>query len=1568
VTPEEFLADVAIVYTGDAAEGAFGSGRLIAPGLVLTAGHVVDYPTRQAPMRTGWKVRVVRERAQSGAWVGLSHEAELVWRGSGDVDLALLRLTRDPILAPILRPVFASYHSIGSIDGVDAAGFPQAWFAGTDTVRDYIVRGSLRIATQYGPSAPYAWSVPFADKPDDPHGWKGISGAAVCKVGSDQELYLFGTVQEVPANFSGGLLEVAQVSAALADEGFFNALHNSLGFEPRTVPWMPIPAPGPSPSVQAPAEYVDRPELTQPLLTHLLGDQALAGRTMISAVHGLGGIGKTTIAQWLVWRPEIEQRFRDGRIWVTLGREPPEALTIINDWVSQLNPEHKAKATLEAARSDLTTCLQNRSVLFVIDDVWPRRSAEVAKALLVASSRSCFLLTTRFSQLAGDPRIMATDFPLDQMSLAQAKQLITRALGRELRPGEERDTESLCTIVGGHPLALELAAARIKEGRSWTSLLSDLSAEIAHLDALEEVDDDLIEPPIAHSAKEKQTSVRASLLLSVAYLNAEGQRLFAWLGVISEDTTITARIAATLWETDEKTASRHLRNLRGAGVLKAEDSGYRMHDLMHDLAREILTAPVVAPLERDIPGLALTLPDASRQLLERYRAKTSNGLWHTLPEDGYIHDHLVQLFEQADKENELKSLLLEESTDGHCGWYWARERLGQTAGFIGDVNRIWSYANRTGAATATAADRAHTIALELHCSLIISSLNSLSVGIPTDVLLSSVKYKLISVTTALTLARQHPDPSFRVCTLLALAGETLPETRESVLDEALNVAGGINDPASRARALTEVAPRLPYEAQPGVVGDALRAARGIHSARARAGALRAIAKQLPVAAQPSVLDEALNAARGIDQIEWRGVAIGEVALLLPAVQALMVARGINNGLSRSRTLAEIAPRLPAELQPEVLSEALSAAQGIDHPGPRTRALVEIAPRLPAEVQTDALQEALNAARCIDHAGQRARALAAVSPLLPAEVQTVVLEEALRTARSIDAPGRRAEVLTAVALRLPLEAQSIVLEEALSVARGLDSPRALAEVVRLLPAERALMVADCINDAWLCARTLTEVVTRLPAEVRRNALDKALSAARRVDNASLRARALAEVCSRLPEEARPNVLNEALSAARGIDDAWFRAQALAAVVPLLTAEPALMIARGIDAAQSRAQALAELAPRLPAEAQRGVLDDALCAARRINSVESRARALAELACRLPAEAQPGVVDEALSNVRSIRDPWSRYRILAEMEPCLPIETRPSVLDEALYNARRIDNASMRARGLRELASRLPTEAQSAVLDEALTQARSVDDARSRVEALAALAPRLPPAVQCGVFDEALSVARNIHDPGTRAWALASIVQLLPAEVRPSALDEALGAARSIENARSRAGALAAVAPLLPAEAQPSTLDEALSAARVIVDRWERARALVAVADVLPTEARPNVLNEALSAARDVDTARAQGEVLAAVASLAPGKQAFMIARDINDAWSRARALAEFASRLDTEVITQISLLEWQRTIRVLAMHKRSELVQDLTAILPLINGIGREITILKLARSIICVGRWWPSLPPSKTMC
>jgi tetratricopeptide (TPR) repeat protein len=228
LTLGDFLADVAAIYT----DGSFGSGRLIAPGLVLTAGHVVDHPTREAPTRTEWKIRLLSERGRDGAWIGSPHTAELLWRGSGDLDLALVGISKQTI--PLLKPMVVSYDLLGTIDEIDAAGFPEAWVSEAGKLRDYRVKGSLRLAAQFGP---YVWTVPPGDKPDDPRGWQGMSGAAACYVGPDDKLYLFGSVQQVPANFTGGMLEVARVSDAFDHGDFKSYLQAALGEEPSLLRW-----------------------------------------------------------------------------------------------------------------------------------------------------------------------------------------------------------------------------------------------------------------------------------------------------------------------------------------------------------------------------------------------------------------------------------------------------------------------------------------------------------------------------------------------------------------------------------------------------------------------------------------------------------------------------------------------------------------------------------------------------------------------------------------------------------------------------------------------------------------------------------------------------------------------------------------------------------------------------------------------------------------------------------------------------------------------------------------------------------------------------------------------------------------------------------------------------------------------------------------------------------------------------------------------------------------------------------------------------------------------------------
>ncbi len=90
----------------------------------------------------------------------------------------------------------------------------------------------------------------------------------------------------------------------------------------------------------------------------------------------------------------------------------------------------------------------------------------------------------------------------------------------------------------------------------------------------------------------------------------------------------------------------------------------------------------------ELPGLRLTLNEAHASLLKRYQSKMqTEGLWHTLEDDAYIHSHLTWHMEKAGKIEDIHNLLTEENEKGKNGWYEVLESLKLNAVFIEDLMR-----------------------------------------------------------------------------------------------------------------------------------------------------------------------------------------------------------------------------------------------------------------------------------------------------------------------------------------------------------------------------------------------------------------------------------------------------------------------------------------------------------------------------------------------------------------------------------------------------------------------------------------------------------------------------------------------------------------------------------------------------------------------------------------------------------------------------------------------------------------------------------------------------------------
>jgi hypothetical protein len=1058
-----------------------------------------------------------------------------------------------------------------------------------------------------------------------------------------------------------------------------------------------------------PKDYVDRPEIRQEIKSKLIDCSASRpGTLVVSAIYGLGGVGKSVMAAALAHDREVQEVCTDGVLWVTLGQNP-DLLPCLYGWVQALGDYDFNPTTIDSASSHLRSLLRDKKMLLVVDDAW--YSDHVAP-FQVGGEGCRVLVTTREAHVPDADRI-----DMDVMSEAESLELLLSKAGvKSLRAEDAEKARKLVAVVGGLPLALDLAGTQIADGVGWNELLEDLEAEIAYLESLDR--------PNAEGARDEKTrkrlSLKASLNLSLKILGSEQLQQFAWLGVLPEDVSIQPKMAATLWSIPLRQAREVLRTFRAKALLLSgveglgQESSYRIHDLMHDLARGLLTGKG----EKDIPGLDLQLQDAHGMLLDRYHQQTPAGLWHTLTDDGYILAYLTWHMEQAGRLGDLHGLFQEVTAEGRNGWYELCEYSGQSAKFITDLGRAWKLAEEMYVENTlqSASGASAAIELQVRYALIFSTLNSLASQIPAKLTAALVKNKKWSPAQGLAYAKQAQ--AIQCFEIIQELGFYLPTI---LLSEALDIARGIQSPFHQFHALLGLTAHLPDYLLSGVFSELLKLISEIQSGVLRVGSLEQLLAHLPeqfladaleivllpedllaytslipqdsnrlfslIAHLPEIATKALDIVRGLQHESERADALSGLVAYLPNnmfSQALGVARGLQNEYHRAKALSGIAAYLP-----EIAPEALDEVRRLQHESDRADALNELVAYLPNTL----LSQALDIARGLQNEFDRARALSGLATHLPD-----IVPEALDVVCRLQDEPNRARALSGLATHLP-----DIVPEALDVELRDEFNSFLTKVGAFVSNISADFILDTTSEDFTSptdmvlsgieqikltagehqnkysqADALSDLAAHLPNEL----LSQALDVARGIQDESDRARVLSDLAAHLPNE----LLSQALDIARGIQNESNRAQVLsdlAAHLPNELLSQALDIARGIQNESNRAQVLSDLAAHLPDD----LLLQALDIARGIQDEPDRARALSELATHMPE-----IASEALDITRGIQNEFNRARVLSGLVAHLPDD----LLLQALDIARGIQNESDRARALSGLVAHLPEIASEALV--------------------------------------------------------------------------------------------------------------------------------------------------------------------------------------------------------------------------------------------------------------------------------
>ncbi|MFH8990801.1 BTAD domain-containing putative transcriptional regulator [Streptomyces sp. NPDC017940] len=337
------------------------------------------------------------------------------------------------------------------------------------------------------------------------------------------------------------------------------------------------------------------------------------GRVMaVSALAGIGGVGKTTLAVHVAHAARTH--FPDGQLYVDLQGAGPRAAepeTVLGAFLRALGTADSAiPDSLEERAALFRSVLDGRRVLVLLDNA---RDAAQVRPLLPGMEGCAALVTSRMRMvdLAGAHLV-----DLDVMSPDEALQLFTKIVGQERVASEREAALDVVAACGFLPLAIRIAASRLAARRTWTvsTLAAKLADERRRLDELQAGD----------------LAVAATFELGYGQLEPAQARAFRLLG-LADGPDISLAAAAAVLGLSLEDAEDLLESLVDTSLLESAAPGrYRYHDLLRLYARACAERDEMPPSEREA---------ALSRLLDFYLASAARVYAIERPGDRTV-DHL----------------------------------------------------------------------------------------------------------------------------------------------------------------------------------------------------------------------------------------------------------------------------------------------------------------------------------------------------------------------------------------------------------------------------------------------------------------------------------------------------------------------------------------------------------------------------------------------------------------------------------------------------------------------------------------------------------------------------------------------------------------------------------------------------------------------------------------------------------------------------------------------------------------------------------------------------------------
>lgn len=312
------------------------------------------------------------------------------------------------------------------------------------------------------------------------------------------------------------------------------------------------------------SDFVAREHEVTELVNRLRGN---GGRVGLSALKGMGGVGKTTLAVQVAHL--VKDHYPDAQLFVDLLGVAERPVTATEAMARLIRDFHPDTAKLPETEAELLpiyrSTLTGKRALIVLDNA----ADESQVKNLISGDKTGFIITSRRA-LALDGVILVE---LDVLSPEKSRQLLRGILRSK---GSDDELHAVAELCGHLPLALRVAGDFLRLKRGWTVT--------QYIDALNQERHRWLK-----IGTDPQKDVEAVLKLSSAQLVRDDVDLATrWHFLADWPADFGADAAAAAWdmESDEHAVREDLAKLVDRSLLLFDEksSRYRLHDLMKPIA------------------------------------------------------------------------------------------------------------------------------------------------------------------------------------------------------------------------------------------------------------------------------------------------------------------------------------------------------------------------------------------------------------------------------------------------------------------------------------------------------------------------------------------------------------------------------------------------------------------------------------------------------------------------------------------------------------------------------------------------------------------------------------------------------------------------------------------------------------------------------------------------------------------------------------------------------------------------------------------------------------------------